>query len=205
MGIDKRDMLNSVIESLENFQFVKSEDLPEIELYMDQVTTFMDSRLRTTTRNPKEDKILTKTMINNYSKNNLLPPSEKKKYSREHMLTLIFIYYFKNILSISDISSILNPITDKYFGNKEGFNMLDIYEEVFKLSTGESEKLLKDLAKKYYHASHTFSDFPDEDKEFLHSFSFICSLSFDVYLKKMIIENIIDKLNDKKNNDKSDD
>ena len=179
-------------------------ELPEIDLYLDQVVNYLEKHLGQYNVN-EEDKIITKTMINNYVKLGIMPAPEKKKYSREHMLTLIFIYYFKNILSISDISSILNPITDKYFGNKEGFNMLDIYEEVFKLSTGESEKLLKDLAKKYYHASHTFSDFPDEDKEFLHSFSFICSLSFDVYLKKMIIENIIDKLNDKKNDDKSDD
>lgn len=204
MNKEDRRFLADLIRKLQSIDFVRPEDIPNIDLYMDQVTSFMEDQLEACKRYDS-DKILTKTMINNYSKNNLLPPSEKKKYSREHMLTLIFIYYFKNILSISDISSILNPITDKYFGNKEGFNMLDIYEEVFKLSTGESEKLLKDLAKKYYHASHTFSHFPDEDKEFLHSFSFICSLSFDVYLKKMIIENIIDKLNDKKNNDKSDD
>lgn len=204
MNKEDRRFLADLIRKLQSIDFVRPEDIPNIDLYMDQVTSFMEDQLEACKRYDS-DKILTKTMINNYSKNNLLPPSEKKKYSREHMLTLIFIYYFKNILSINDISSILNPITDKYFGNKEGFNMLDIYEEVFKLSTGESEKLLKDLAQKYYHASHTFSDFPDEDKEFLHSFSFICSLSFDVYLKKMIIENIIDKLNDKKNNDKSDD
>ena len=63
----------------------------------------------------EEDKILTKTMINNYAKNNLLPPPEKKKYSKEHMLVLIFIYYFKNILSIKDIETLLKPITDNYF------------------------------------------------------------------------------------------
>ena len=82
-------------------------------------------------------------------RNDLLPPSEKKKYTKEHVLTLIFIYYFKNILSISDIQSILNPLTDKYFGNKDGFNMQDIYKEVFSLESHESEKLLKDIAKKF--------------------------------------------------------
>ena len=204
MKKEDRRFLADLIRDVQSIDFVRPEDIPNIDLYMDQVTSFMEDQLEACKRYDT-DKILTKTMINNYSKNNLLPPSEKKKYSREHMLTLIFIYYFKNILSISDISSILNPITDKYFGNKDGFNMLDVYEEVFSLSTGESEKLLKDLAKKYYHASHTFSEFPDEDKEFLHAFSFICSLSFDVYLKKMIIENIIDDLNERKKNNKDDD
>ena len=168
---------------------------------MDQITTFMEEQLSACKRYDT-DKILTKTMINNYAKNDLLPPSEKKKYTKEHVLTLIFIYYFKNILSISDIQSILNPLTDKYFGNKDGFNMQDIYKEVFSLESHESEKLLKDIAKKFTIAHNTFNDFPEEDRNFLHSFSFICMLSFDVYLKKMIIENVIDSLNEENKENK---
>ena len=99
MTIDKDDLLNSIMESLDRIQHIKSEDIPGIDLYMDQVTTFMESRLKNTLRNPESDKVLTKTMINNYAKNDLLPPPVKKKYSKEHVLMLIFIYYFKGILS----------------------------------------------------------------------------------------------------------
>ena len=94
MKINADDLLNSIIASLDRVQFISSEDIPNIDLYMDQVTTFMDSRLRNTVRDEAEDKVLTKTMINNYAKNNLLPPPVKKKYSREHVLLLIFIYSF---------------------------------------------------------------------------------------------------------------
>lgn len=196
MENDVRSFLDLMHKQLKIIDYVRPEDMPNIDLYMDQVTTFMEEQLNACKRH-ESDKILTKTMINNYAKNDLLPPPEKKKYSKEHILTLIFIYYFKNILSISDIQSILNPLTDKYFGNKSGFNMQDIYEEVFSLEAAESEKLLKDLGKKYKIASGTFEDFPAEDQEFLRTFSFICMLSFDVYLKKMIIENTIDNLNAK--------
>jgi DNA-binding transcriptional MerR regulator len=147
------------------------------------------------------DKILTKAMINNYAKNNLLPSPEKKKYSKEHVLTLLFIYYFKNLLSISDIQSILNPLTDHYFGNKDGCNMEDVYNEVFQLERTESEKILKDLGKKYKIAHRTFESFPKEDQAFLHKFSFICLLSYDVYIKKMVIESMIDGLNESKEGD----
>ena len=116
------------------------------------------------------------------------------KYIKEHVLTLLFIYYFKNILSISDIQALLNPLTDHYFGSKEGFNMEDIYNEVFDLEKEESGKLLKDLGKKYAIAQQTFADFPEEDQQFLQNFSFICLLSYDVYIKKMIIESVIDQL-----------
>ena len=196
------DFLEELLKTLKSIGYVKSVDIPSIDLYMDQITTFMHEQLAACTRHDS-DKILTKTMINNYAKNNLLPPPEKKKYSKEHVLTLIFIYYFKNILSISDIQSILNPLTEKYFGNKDGFNMLDVYNEVFTLEKDESEKILKDLGKKYTIANNTFKDFDDEDQEFLHAFSFICMLSYDVYVKKMIIEHTIDKLTAKKNENES--
>ena len=197
MENDVKQLLEALKEKLASIDYVKTEDIPNIGLYMDQVTTFMDEQLEACKRY-EDDKILTKTMINNYAKNNLLPPPEKKKYSKEHIVTLLFIYYFKSILSISDIQSILNPLTEHYFGKKDGFNMEYVYNELFRLENTESEKLLKDLGKKYILSHETFKDFPEEDQEFLHKFSFICLLSFDVYLKKMIIESVIDDINEKK-------
>ena len=117
MKIDMTDLLNSITENLKRIDYIKPEEIPNIDLYMDQVTTFMDEHLAGTKRRD-EDKILTKTMINNYSKNNLLPPSVKKKYSKEHVLLLIFIYYFKSILSIKDIETVLAPLRDKYFSDE---------------------------------------------------------------------------------------
>lgn len=202
MTLDMKDFLNSIIETLHQIDYVKPEDLPNIDLYMDQVTTFMDSQLEASKRHP-EDKILTKTMINNYAKNNLLPPPEKKKYSKEHILCLIFIYYLKNILSISDIQRILNPITDKYFGKnpKSPLDMTDIYQEVFSLENEETKNLLKDLARKYNTSQKTFMEYEnlkEEDREFLQNFAFICELSFDVYIKKMLIEKMIDAMPEQK-------
>ena len=97
MTIDNDDLLNSLLSSLDRVGYINPDDIPNIDLYMDQVTTFMSGRLRSTARYPEEDKILTKTMINNYAKNDLLPPPIKKKYSKEHVLLLIFIYYIIQI------------------------------------------------------------------------------------------------------------
>ena len=99
MTIDTKDMLNSILESISRISYIKPEEIPEIDLYMDQVTTFMESHLSSSRRH-EGDKILTKTMINNYAKNNLLPPPVKKKYSKEHLLMLTFIYYLKNIFQM---------------------------------------------------------------------------------------------------------
>ena len=96
------ERIQDILNHLDTLSYIRPEEIPGIDLYMDQVTTFMDEHLKDTKRYP-EDKVLTKTMINNYAKNNLLPAPNKKKYSKEHILLLIFIYYFKNILSINDI------------------------------------------------------------------------------------------------------
>ena len=192
MTLETGDLLQSILDSLDRIDYIRPDDIPDIELYMDQVTTFMDNRLKNAARNPEVDKILTKTMINNYAKNDLLPPPVRKKYSREHMLLLVFIYYFKGILSISDIQTVLKPITDRFFAGNEGLKLETIYNEVFSLEREEVEVMKQDVVRKYHKAQETFSDAAAEDQEFLQTFSFICMLSFDVYVKKMLIEKLID-------------
>ena len=83
MTIDEKDMINSILESVSRIDYIKPEDIPNIDLYMDQVTTFMEEQLVSTKRY-EEDKILTKTMINNYAKNNLLPSPEVCNWAAAH-------------------------------------------------------------------------------------------------------------------------
>ena len=194
MKIDTNDILNSILYSLDHVDYIRPEEIPNIDLYMDQVTTFMDDHFSSTKRYT-EDKILTKTMINNYTKNNLLPPSVKKKYSREHMLLLILIYYFKNILSIKDIETVLEPLREKYFSMDSALQLSDIYREVCEMEKSRIEPMKASVREAYGKSQSSFENVPDgEEKDKLQLFTFICSLSFDVYLKKMMIEKIVDEL-----------
>ena len=93
MTIDSDKILHDLLNSLDSLEGIRPGEIPNIALYMDQVTTFMDAQLASS-RRFESDKVLTKTMINNYAKNKLLPPPVKKKYSPEHMMLLVFIYYF---------------------------------------------------------------------------------------------------------------
>ena len=191
------EQLAGRLSFLEAQTHVKPEEIPNIDLYMDQVTTFMEEHLKDSKRY-EEDKVLTKTMINNYAKNNLLPPPVKKKYSRDHMLMLIFIYYFKSLLSFHDIETFFKPITAKHFSAQgvSDLSLEDIYHEVFSLESEEMERLKADVSAKFERAMKTFSDTPaeSEDQEYLRLFSFVCELSFDVYLKMRLIERIADQL-----------
>ncbi len=236
------ELLREIFARLDSLDYVKPEQIPDIPLYMDQLTTFMDERLEKSKRYP-EDKVLTKTMINNYAKNNLLPPPNKKKYTKEHTLLLIFIYYFKNMLSFHDIEALFAPITEEHFSSSDektgaypdlfpqegdfaGWSLEDIYREIFSLEKEQMKRLKEDLLKKFRSSMKTFplekhvdchdsasglrnprsipagKDYAKQDsgskgkdsQDYLRLFSFICALGFDVYLKKQMMEFLIDNI-----------
>lgn len=195
MTIDREDLLNSILSSIEKVNYVKSTDIPNIDLYMDQVTNFMEKSLKSSKRYP-DDKILTKTMINNYAKNDLLPPPVKKKYSKDHLMILTFIYYFKNLLSIKDIEMLLRPITEHYFHSDDDLNISRIYDEVCAFEKERTTLLQEDIEDVFTKSKKTFSDAPEEDRERLQFFSLVCMLSLDVYVKKQIIEKLIDTMSE---------
>ena len=170
-----KELLFYLLDAADRLETIQPDEIPNIDLYMDQVTTFMEEHLKSSCRH-SDDKILTKTMINNYAKNNLMPPPEKKKYTREHIMLLIFIYYYKGFLSLQDIQSILQPLGEKYF--HAGDRMENFREEV---------NDMEDAAADY------FQDAEQSEKEFLRVFSMINMLAYDVYVRRMLIEKLVDR------------
>ncbi len=169
--------------------YIVPEDIPTIELYMDQVTTFMEEKLSGSKRTA-DDKILTKTMINNYSKNDLLPPSNKKKYSKDHIILLIYIYYLKNFLSINDIQNLLTPMNENYFQKSADITMTDIYSDLFQLERAYGIKVRESIAEIYDIADKS----QPEGNDYLKTFTLITLLSYDIYVKKQLVEKLIDSL-----------
>lgn len=201
MDINYHDFPKDIINELSSAGYIKPGDIPNIELYMDQVTKFMDTHLSQNKRYP-EDKILTKTMINNYTKNDLLPPPQKKRYTREHVLLLILIYYLKSFLSISDIKTLLDPLIEKYYGSDTDKDFSYIYNSVFELEPEMLKRCQNELLKSYELSSQTFPDAPEDEREYLQQFCLLCLLSFDVYIKKQIIEQTIDNIRKSTETDK---
>ncbi len=194
MSTDWRHYLRELLAGLTSTDYIMPYNIPNIDLYMDQVTKFMDEHLETTKRYDK-DKLLTKTMINNYTKNDLLPSPVKKKYSKDHMYLLVFIYYLKSFLSIRDVQQIVGPMTEMFYGEDKEVSLEDIYKEIFQIEESMVAELGKDVMNKFLYSTKTFSEVKDpEAREFLNIFSFISMMSFDVYLKKQMIQKIIDDL-----------
>lgn len=191
-GNDIPSVIEEVFKCYTDGSYIKASMLPDLDLYVDQITAFLTRHLAKTIRF-EDDKIMTKTMINNYTKNHLLPPPDKKKYSRDHILLMIFIYYFKNFLPISDIKTILGPLTDKYFHKDADLNLEAIYTTLFSKEDTFVQEVLENVMKQFHMSADLFPDAPKADQASLREFTFICMLSLDIYLKKQLIEAILDK------------
>ena len=184
-------LLKEILDQFDQVEYIRPSDIPDIGMYMDQVTTFMDSRL-SKARRTSEDKLLTKTMINNYTKQKLLPPPDRKKYSREHLLVLLFIYYYKGILSLEDIRTLLRPLGESYFQNSNGPDITAIYEEIFRNRDEQISSLREDISQAFEKSQASFENIPAKDRDFLRLFNFISSLVLDIYMKRRVIELLID-------------
>ena len=92
-----------------NFHIPRWEELPNIDLYTDQVVSLIEESLIVLVplKDSKKDKFITKTMINNYVKQGILKSPINKKYGKSHIAKLIVICILKHVYSINDINSLI--------------------------------------------------------------------------------------------------
>lgn len=183
------DFLEKILEEVKSFNI---DDIPNIDLYMDQVTTYLNNKFAATKRRD-EDKLMTKTMINNYAKSRLLPSPDKKKYSKDHIITLIMIFFFKNVLSINDVTKLLSPLLETYFHN-EDIPLEDIVNKFLEYAreSNLSESIMEDVNQ----SIKIFDEMEVEDKDYLQTVGLITMLSYDTFVRKLLIEKLIDSLPD---------
>jgi len=182
--MDKQQIISIIKELAESGGVVEYEKIPEIDLYMDQLTTFTEDKLKAFKRRG-DDKILTKTMINNYSKEKLLPPSAKKKYSRTHIALVLMIYHLKNNLAMNDIGALTALMDRKVSGGKCEFE--DVYRLFTDIQRQVAERQEQDIAA--IEESLNDSDI---------ALATIFHLIIDANFKKRAAEKIIDLLTERK-------
>lgn len=98
-----------------NFRLPRWNEIPDIDLYIDQVVSYLENYLSNYIKNENEkklDKIITKTMINNYVKHEVIKPPVNKKYSREHIAYLFVIFILKQNYSMDEIKKLITLALD---------------------------------------------------------------------------------------------
>ena len=186
-----KEIINDMIKHFEGLDIVKSEDIPDISLYMDQMTSFIDEKLESFKRE-EDDKLLTKTMINNYTKNKLLPPSDKKKYTKNHVMLLILIYFYKNVLSFADIKRLCDlSIYNEFEKGDESLSQL--YDMLVHIEDDKRSEIVDDLKKRLEYAEKKMSTFDKKDEN-VELFTFLSDIVMEVYFKQHLIEYILNKI-----------
>jgi len=161
---------------------IPRDKIPEIDLYMDQLTTFMDEKLKECKRT-EDERVLTKTMINNYSKDKMLPASNNKKYSRAHMMLLVLIYHLKATMTIGDIQTLL-----KHIG--EGDELAAMYDAFTAMQADVAARANEALSQTLAAAEALLPDGSEKAK----ALAAVLSLSLEAAAKKRMAERILDTL-----------
>jgi hypothetical protein len=181
--------LKKLIDTINPSEQIELSDIPAIDLYMDQVTTLFDSKLKTFRRDD-EDKLLTKTMINNYAKAKLLMPVKDKKYSKEQMVILAIIYNLKQSLSINDISKVLTPILNKLNSKEDSFSLYDFYSNFLDLNKLQNEEFNLWFRDKINFTKENYHNMSED--EGIHIILIVLMLINSSNIQKRMAEKIID-------------
>lgn len=191
MDFSKTD-LTELLERLSLSAEIQLSDMPEIDLYMEQLTTVIDSKLSGYKRDPS-DKILTKTMINNYTKAGLLMPPVNKKYNKEHIILLILIYYLKNILSITDIRKLFAPVLNNIATREDDIiSLTEIYSTFLELADSEINNFRISLLEKFDLIREKTEQVSGEKRDIAELFLVVLMLVAQSNAQKRVAEKIID-------------
>lgn len=136
--LNVNEILNKWLNELEGYKFPDYERFPDIDLYMEQIMTYLERNL-SIFQTSSLDKQITPSMVNNYVKGNVITPPIAKKYNKEHLALIEETYALKQVLTINEIKQILDV---KYDGNNnaEAFNS---FKKVYGNKTEEACQLAK--------------------------------------------------------------
>lgn len=185
------EKINEILESLGLESNLKLDEIPNIDLYMDQVIQLFENKFADSKRND-EEKILTKTMINNYAKGKLIFPIKNKKYSKEHLILMSLIYQLKGALSINDIQTTLDGINKRII--KEDIDLDSFYNSYLNLSKKNVADFNEDINERVMDVNEEVSKMEDRNAPYLEQVLMISSLVHMSNLYRKVAEKLVDEI-----------
>ncbi len=174
--MNKKEMEQLVEEAVRDAD-LHTDEIPSIDLYLDQITSLVAEKLKSGSER-FFDRVLTKTMINNYSKDGLISPINGKKYTKEQILQMLLVYSLKNTLSIGEIKRILqNVYAFPDYGEEMLKEVYDRFLEIKELERQEAFDITMGFAERWSFDLENDADF----------FTFLLGLSaWSSYLKNIV-------------------
>lgn len=190
------DLKKEIVEQAKDItdvDLVDPRDIPKIDLYMEQVTSFLEQEMGESFRFHDEC-VFTGTMINNYTKAGVLPRPSNKRYSRRHVLTLIFIYLLKQNLSIPEIKRFTGFIEDQ--------DKLEHMYNLFRELLGDCvQKYVSYIDEKLDMIDRKFEEHGIDDDE-MKALTFISLISFDATINTKLSSRVLDLLEEKRESER---
>ncbi|MEH7481410.1 DUF1836 domain-containing protein [Neobacillus drentensis] len=183
--------INQIIEQLGLEASLALDEIPQIDLYMDQVIQLFENKFTETKRN-EDDKVLTKTMINNYAKGKLIFPIHNKKYSKEHLILMSLIYQLKGALSINDIKVTLQGINQKII--KEEMELDSFYTSYLNLTSQNVEDFKVDIEERVKDVREEITEDEKGNSPYLEQVLMISSLVHMSNLYRKVAEKLVDDI-----------
>ncbi|MDQ0200521.1 DUF1836 domain-containing protein [Neobacillus ginsengisoli] len=185
------DNIKTILEQLGLETSLTLEEIPHIDLYMDQVIQLFENKFGDSKRN-EEEKVLTKTMINNYAKGKVIFPIKNKKYSKEHLILMSLIYQLKGALSISDIKTTLDRINKKLI--KEEGNIDSFYQSYLNLTGKNVGDFKADMDARVKEVKNEVIKMEDGDSPNLDQVLMIATLVHMSNLYRRVAEKLVDEM-----------
>lgn len=185
------EKINEILEGLGLESNLKIDEIPNIDLYMDQVIQLFENKFADSKRND-EEKILTKTMINNYAKGKLIFPIKNKKYSKEHLILMSLIYQLKGALSINDIQTTLDGINKRII--KEDIEIDSFYKSYLNLSQRNVADFNEEINERIKDVNEEVSKMEDRNAPYLEQVLMISSLVHMSNLYRKVAEKLVDEI-----------
>lgn len=185
------DNLEQLLTELNLENNIALDDIPEIDLYMDQVIQLFEKNFGSSTRN-EDEKVLTKTMINNYAKGKLFFPIKNKKYSKEHLILISLIYQLKGGLSIQDVKQSLEGINEKTVSGE--IQLGQFYQSFLNLHGKNIEIFNEDVLKAEQEVKQEVERLEADEPEELETILLIASLINMSNFYRRTAEKLIDRL-----------
>jgi hypothetical protein len=185
------EKINEIIEQLGLNNNLTLDEIPNIDLYMDQVIQLFENKFGDSKRND-EEKVLTKTMINNYAKGKLIFPIKNKKYSKEHLILMSLIYQLKGALSINDIQVTLDGMNKRI--TNEDLDLDSFYNSYLTLSHKNAEDFNVDIVERVKDIKEEVTKMEDNHSPYLEQVLMISSLVHMSNLYRKVAEKLVDEI-----------
>ncbi|HML37690.1 MAG TPA: DUF1836 domain-containing protein [Bacillota bacterium] len=180
------EFVKNMIEEYISKGKIQTDDFPDMEIYMDQAETFLNRELDIYKKGQK-DKVITKTMIGNYVKHDMLPRPVNKRYSKDHLILLALIFYLKGTFQMEEIEKILRPLIDNYnskFDDK--IDLAALYDGILEVQAAEQENLSKSVERMIEESKYRLRETALSDDDMLELFMLIVNLSLKADAQKFL-------------------